>query len=130
MATCARCKTAKPASAFGADPRNKSGRQSYCKQCACEYKKERGYKTRKTTEKRRALRQSYRARFPEQNRAARAVNYAISTGKLTRQPCEICGERQVHAHHDDYSQPLNIRWLCHSHHRLHHVKAAELSEQS
>lgn len=46
---------------------------------------------------------------------------AVLRGKLTRQPCEVCGATPVEAHHDDYSQPLNVRWLCPSHHRQHHA---------
>jgi len=48
------------------------------------------------------------------------VHTALRQGKLIRQPCEICGAIKVDAHHDDYSRPLNVRWLCRSHHRLHH----------
>jgi ribosomal protein S27AE len=42
----------------------------------------------------------------------------VRTGKLVPQPCEVCGAINVHAHHDDYSKPLEVRWLCpedHSH---------------
>ena len=46
---------------------------------------------------------------------------AIRRGKLVRQPCEVCGSQPVDAHHDDYSQPLNVRWLCPAHHRAHHA---------
>lgn len=46
---------------------------------------------------------------------------AIKRGHLVRQPCEVCGDARVEAHHDDYSQPLNVRWLCPSHHRDHHA---------
>lgn len=51
---------------------------------------------------------------------------AIVSGKLVRQPCEVCGAVKVHAHHDDYSKPLAIRWLCQKHHREHHAKAGAL----
>ena len=27
----------------------------------------------------------------------------------------------VTGHHDDYSEPLTVRWLCYSCHRLHHL---------
>ena len=56
-----------------------------------------------------------------QNRARRLVAYAIKTGKLTRQPCEVCGKGGVtQAHHDDYDYPFQIRWLCRRHHMEHH----------
>jgi hypothetical protein len=48
---------------------------------------------------------------------------AIRRGVLVRQPCEQCGSsgqfngrEGVHAHHDDYSKPFEVRWLCHFHH--------------
>ena len=46
------------------------------------------------------------------------VRTAIKSGKLTRMPCEVCGGESGAAHHDDYSKPLAIRWLC----RLHHAE--------
>jgi endogenous inhibitor of DNA gyrase (YacG/DUF329 family) len=45
------------------------------------------------------------------------TNYAVKTGRLLRQPCEICGTEDVEAHHVDYFDPLNVRWLCFVHHR-------------
>ena len=54
-----------------------------------------------------------------------AVNLAILRGDLVRQPCEVCGKSKGHAHHDDYSQPLKVRWLCPAHHRQHHARVAE-----
>lgn len=57
----------------------------------------------------------------EKKRAYAAVRRALKSGKLHRQPCEECGDPKVHAHHDDYLKPLNIRWLCVSHHeKAHH----------
>ena len=46
---------------------------------------------------------------------------AIRNGDLVRQPCEVCGTtRNINAHHDDYEKPLEVRWLCASHHVRHH----------
>lgn len=54
-------------------------------------------------------------------RAHDAVKNALYTGKIIRLPCEICGEQRVDAHHDNYLKPLDVRWLCKTHHmRLHH----------
>ena len=57
----------------------------------------------------------------ERHIARSRARHAIKAGKLVRQPCEICSSVPVEAHHDDYSQPLNVRWLCPSHHRAHHA---------
>ncbi len=42
------------------------------------------------------------------------VGNALRDGKLTRpERCESCNEqRRLHGHHDDYAQPLVVRWLC------------------
>lgn len=55
-----------------------------------------------------------------QRRAGHEVEWAIATGRLVRQPCEKCGATKVDAHHDDYSKPLDVRWLCRKHHLEHH----------
>ena len=57
------------------------------------------------------------------DRAAQVVTRARASGRLIPQPCEECGEPEtVHAHHDDYSQPIDVRWLCPKHHREWHSK--------
>lgn len=57
-------------------------------------------------------------RWDENNRIAKAahllVSRAIEAGKLSRPgTCSSCGgECNPHAHHDDYTKPLKVRWLC------------------
>lgn len=53
-------------------------------------------------------------------RAQQAVTRAIATGRMVRLACEECGAINTQAHHDDYSKPLEVRWLCHKHHRAWH----------
>ena len=61
--------------------------------------------------------------FPEKKKAQHALWYATQQGVISRQPCEVCGITEgVEAHHDDYSKPLEVRWLCRSHHRRLHGK--------
>ena len=48
------------------------------------------------------------------------TNSATRLGVIKRQPCEICNEMKVDAHHDDYNKPLDVRWLCRKHHNQHH----------
>lgn len=57
-----------------------------------------------------------------QNRVRARVRNAVRAGKLTKCPCEICGAMEVEAHHDDYSKPLVVRWLCRVHHNEMHLK--------
>jgi len=60
-------------------------------------------------------------RHPDRYRARYLAATAIRDGRLLRGPCEICGASKVDAHHDDYSIPLSVRWLCRVHHLdFHH----------
>ena len=48
-----------------------------------------------------------------QKDTCRAIaNVYQSRGLLAPQPCETCGAEQAEKHHDDYSKPLDVRWLC------------------
>ncbi len=48
------------------------------------------------------------------------VRVARRRGDIIKQPCEVCGDTKGNAHHDDYRKPLELRWLCRSHHTLFH----------
>lgn len=55
------------------------------------------------------------------SKAHSIVARAIKTGLIIRKPCQMCGEtKNIHAHHDDYKQPLNVMWLCPMHHKARH----------
>ena len=54
--------------------------------------------------------------------AHRLTYEAISSGRLKRLPCEVCGKEKTDAHHDDYSKPLEVRFLCRKHHLEFHRK--------
>ena len=63
----------------------------------------------------------YSKKYPLRKKANRAVAIAVRAGRLTSQPCEVCGIiEDVNAHHDDYSKPLDVRWLCRYHHNEFH----------
>jgi hypothetical protein len=55
------------------------------------------------------------------------VHRAIHRGDLVPQPCEMTGEHcgRIEAHHDDYSKPLTVRWLCKKHHGEIHTTNEE-----
>lgn len=54
--------------------------------------------------------------------ARRKTLRAMASGQLQKGPCEKCGREHVVAHHDDYAEPLKVRWLCDVHHSAWHHK--------
>lgn len=61
-------------------------------------------------------------RVPErQKRTAREwVRRMVKRGALDRRPCGACGAPEAEAHHEDYSRPLSVVWLCAAHHASLH----------
>lgn len=60
-------------------------------------------------------------RYPEKNKARHAVRDAIASGRLVKGACAVCGETEkVNGHHEDYSKPLDVVWLCTAHHAQLH----------
>ena len=73
-------------------------------------------------DKLRAYNRAYRTANSQKSRTHTITSIAIRAGRLVRQPCEVCGHEKVDAHHDDYSKPLEVRWLCRQHHAELHAK--------
>lgn len=42
-------------------------------------------------------------------------------GQLVPQPCEECGAPDAQMHHEDYSRPRDVIWLCETCHRRGHA---------
>lgn len=68
------------------------------------------------TKKRRVISKSKARKL----RAQRLASQAVKNGTLIRRPCERCGALKTLAHHHDYSKPLDVLWLCSSHHAEAH----------
>jgi DNA-binding CsgD family transcriptional regulator len=72
------------------------------------------------------LARAYRARNREKTTAQNRLNYAIKAGRMVRGSCEVCGtDEKVHAHHHDYTKPLDVKWLCFQCHKASHPVDAE-----
>jgi hypothetical protein len=92
-------------------PRNRPG-QRYCLRCHAAYMR------------------ANRPRHSEMAPAARAkanvrrhTNSLIDRGHIVRDPCESCGAEPAEAHHLDYRNPWDIRFLCRSCHLAVHARA-------
>jgi hypothetical protein len=48
----------------------------------------------------------------------------VSRGKVKKGPCCVCGSDLVEAHHDNYDKPLDVVWLCRTHHLELHATHA------
>lgn len=64
---------------------------------------------------------------PEQRlkaRARRAARHAKVAGVIKWEPC-ACGSTKSEMHHEDYSKPLEVRWICRKCHMDIHYPAGE-----
>lgn len=48
------------------------------------------------------------------------TNDLLRRGKLVKRPCLVCGSKDVLPHHEDYSNPFKVIWLCEQHHKEYH----------
>jgi hypothetical protein len=61
-------------------------------------------------------------RNPEKRQCHITFGNALRDGRIQRQPCEGCANPKAHAHHDDYTKPLDVRWLCAACHSALHKR--------
>lgn len=145
--TCFKCERVLPLDQFYAHPQMADGHVNKCKECnkadvranrAANHDYYVWYDRIRSNEPHRvAAREAYSKlqknremsarrsaewskRNSEKRRAHLLVRRAVLRGILVRQPCEQCGDEKSQAHHDDYSKPLVVRWLCAKHHGEHH----------
>lgn len=145
---CFKCLKIKSLDDFYAHPQMKDSHLNKCKECAkkdvrenydkrrdqyLEYDKGRAnlphrVKARQEYMQTEAGKQShalaverYNEQNPERKTAVWAVNNAVRDGRLKKEPCFYCGStRRIHGHHEDYSKPLDVKWVCAKHHKMIH----------
>lgn len=130
---CSKCGVVKQPDEFYSDSRHPDRTWGACKECTREYTRKYYAANRErklAREKARhaankatvnANRRDWYAEHRVQEYAKSAVKNALKYGRLQRGPCASCGSTaRVHGHHDDYSKPLDVTWLCSGcHKRLH-----------
>lgn len=100
---CPDCRVVKPHAEFHRNASKSDGLQDQCRSCHG------------------ARAAVWIANNREKRMAHEAVQAAIRSGRLVAQLCACCGE-PAEAHHADYSRPLDVVWLCCSHHRTLHAE--------
>ncbi len=146
---CSKCEELKDRLSFNENAAAKDGLQHWCSDCrsidarrpeamAASRERVRRYEgSEKARIKHKRYRQSekgrttgsrnakkYKRNHPEVALAHQLVRNAIRRGELKRPiRCSECGRiGSVDAHHDNYSRPLHVRFLCRSCHLNHHEK--------
>lgn len=141
MKICFKCGEEKPLSDFYKHKQMGDGYLNKCKICTKQdvlkhrdenIEKVRAYDRNRPNKKDRVLKQSqyqksdkgkevrflatrnYRDKNPIRYKANCAVSNAIRDNRLYRPDhCEKCkSDCKPHGHHDDYTKPLSVRWLC------------------
>jgi hypothetical protein len=137
MKECYQCHKTKPLKDFYKHSHTSDGHRGYCKDCASKNSAERYRKrfveiaiyqrklakTQARKKKYVEYRRENRLKNPDKYYARSIVTNALQSGKLKKEPCNICGTiEKVEAHHNDYSKPLEVIWLCFPHHLAVHGK--------
>ena len=119
---CPRCMQIKMRTEFPLSMRRGNSKIiSLCYPCSREYNRVRAQKNRRLRPEvyRASAKRAKRAEYLSGKYFSRMyVRCALYFGDLQKQPCEVCGEPKVQAHHEDYAKPLMVRWLCVQHHGL------------
>lgn len=131
---CFKCGKTLPLTEFYKHPAMGDGHLGKCKECT---KKDVSENRLKNIDNIREYDRN-RAKLPHRKQLAREINKvwmaedkrrtkchnalrrAVLNGVITRIPCEVCGDKKSHAHHDDYDKPIDVRWLCAAHHSARH----------
>lgn len=124
---CFKCGEEKGIDQFYKHPKMADGYLGKCKECARRYSKVRRIESpeavhaidrkrqtaariRKVTEHTR----KWRIENPEKYQAQVKLNNGVRAGKVIKpKQCEVCSkESRLHAHHEDYSKPFLVVWIC------------------
>jgi len=98
---CYGCKLVKSIDSFHRSSSKPGGRMYLCKDCFRQYQKD---------------------RYSEKVYARHRLREAVKNGSVIKYPCVVCGEKKSNGHHEDYSKPLEVVWLCLKHHMERHRK--------
>lgn len=139
---CTTCGETKPTDAFYAHPMMKDGRLSRCAECTKaavranrqarleyyrEYDRIRAKQPHRVKQRKEYARDNPRPRpepDPVKREARVQLGNALRDGRIKRPPeCQICAvsDDSLHGHHEDYTKPLDVIWVCTACHAFVHA---------
>lgn len=129
MKKCSKCRLIKELEDFPPSRKGSMGTLAYCKPCHADYQRELRRKGRLSmrkvkTESDPSRLHEWAAKNPEKVKAHALVRKEIRKGGMERPSlCPKCGrDRDIIAHHEDYSKPLDVEWMCRlCHNDLHRI---------
>jgi hypothetical protein len=75
----------------------------YCRACKAAYTRD--WRTKNP--------RAITAEERKKQNARSLAKMSVRRGQIIRNPCEKCGATEnIHMHHDDYSRPKDVTWLC------------------
>jgi hypothetical protein len=135
---CFKCDSVKPLGDFYKHPGMADGRVNKCKECnkvdvvenrlsnIDRYREYDKYRFANSPKRRKDIyerAERYSSLNPEKRKAHWAVNNAVRDRRLEKaSECSMCGDSsgRIEGHHDDYSKPLEVVWLCKPcHYKIH-----------
>ena len=147
MKTCFKCKKAKKLNDFYKHSKMKDGYLNKCKECKRKdsiiyrnenkeyylaYDRMRGalphriesnkkyQQSEKGRESKKRTNKKWRANNLEKIAAHTILNNRLRDGHIKKEKCKLCGSKKSMAHHEDYSKPLEVKWLCAKCHSFRH----------
>lgn len=67
-----------------------------------------------------AQKREWQRKNAEKRAAHVLLNNAVRDGRVKKLPCVVCGSELSEGHHEDYTKPLEVVWLCRKHHAEAH----------
>jgi hypothetical protein len=114
---------------FNQRPEAKARAQAYSQRAGVKERVRQRYHERMDTEEGYAMRRRTYLRerrktdpeFAKREDARIVVTIMLRHGWIHRGPCAVCGATErVEGHHPSYDKPLDVVWLCRTHHRSIH----------
>ena len=132
--TCFKCGETKQLDEFYRHPQMKDGHLNKCKECnkvdssMRDPEKVKAYDlARAKTPARKAqsliAQRRRRSEHPEKHSAHDKLHAAVKSGKIIKAKfCQVChSESKLEGHHEDYSKPLDVIWMCDQCHKRRHM---------